>query len=197
MRLILVRHPKPNCEAGLCYGRLDLECNRDALEAAAARLKTLAGGCSIVACPARRAQSLARRLGADITLEPRLQELHFGDWEGRRWDDLGRESIQAWQRGLPGSAPPNGESLAAMASRCAHWLSSLDPRGPPVLAVTHAGPIRVIRALLSGEPLLTYFNESVPFAEPIAIEASSQMPLDFDENVKPDINRGGTEIAAP
>jgi len=170
MRLILVRHPKPNCESGLCYGRLDLECDSDALEAAAARLKTLALGCSIVTSPAKRAISLAQRLGADIALEPRLQELHFGDWEGRRWDNLGCEAVEMWQRNLPGSAPPNGESLAAMANRCAHWLSSLDSNGPPVLAVTHAGPIRVIRALLTGEPLLTYFAASVPFAEPLILE---------------------------
>ncbi len=170
MRLILVRHPKPNCESGLCYGRLDIECDSGAAETAAARLKTLAAGCSIVSSPAKRAQGLAQRLGAGIVLEPRLQELHFGDWEGRLWDDLGREPVEAWQRGLPGSAPPNGESLAAMASRCADWLGSLDPDGPPVLAVTHAGPIRVIRALLGGEPLLTYSGASVPFAEPIFLE---------------------------
>jgi broad specificity phosphatase PhoE len=38
-----------------------------------------------------------------------------------------------------------------------------------VLAITHAGPIRVIRALLGGEPLMAYFSVSVPFAEPLAI----------------------------
>ncbi len=57
-----------------------------------------------------------------------------------------------------------------MASRCEAWLSGLEPDGPPVLAITHAGPIRVIRALLGGEPLLTYFSAGIPFAEPIALE---------------------------
>ncbi len=171
MRLILVRHPKPHCESGLCYGRLDIECDPDALEAAAGSLKPLSAGCHIVTSPARRARSLAQSLSAGIAIEPRLQELDFGDWEGRRWDELGREPVEAWQRGLPDSAPPNGETLSAMASRCAGWLSSLEPDGAPVLAITHAGPIRVIRALLNRKPLLTYFSAAVPFAEPLALDA--------------------------
>ena len=69
-----------------------------------------------------------------------------------------------WRLGngaLPYAAPPGGETLSAMAARCAAWLASLDRRGQPVLAVTHAGPIRVIRALLGGEPLMAYFSVSV------------------------------------
>lgn len=170
MRLILVRHPKPRCEAGLCYGRLDLECEADALDAAAIRLAALAKGCRVVSSPARRTRELAERLGADAAaIEPRLQELHFGDWEGSRWQDLGRAAVEAWQGGLPNSAPPGGETLSAMAARCGDWLSSFDAGGTPVLAITHAGPIRVIRALLNGEPLLTYFAAAVPFAEPLAV----------------------------
>ncbi len=169
MRLILVRHPKPLCEPGLCYGRLDLECVADALDTAALRLAGLAEGCRIVTSPARRARDLAERLGA-AAVEPLLQELDFGDWEGRRWQDLGRETVEEWRRTLPDAAPPGGETLSAMAARCAEWLSSLDAADGAVLAVTHAGPIRVIRALLNGEPLLTYFAAPLPFAEPIAFE---------------------------
>ncbi len=173
MRLILVRHPKPNCEKGLCYGRLDLECEPAALDAAASRLKAIARGHRIVSSPSRRALALAARLGSAAAIEPWLQELHFGDWEGRCWQDLGRAAIEAWQRGLPDAAPPNGETLAAMGARCSEWLGALKPDGPPVFAVTHAGPIRVIRALLSGEPLLTYFSTAVPFAEPLTLRLSS------------------------
>lgn len=177
MRLILVRHPMPRCERGLCYGRLDVDCDADALDTAVIRLSALAETCRIVTSPARRAHELAKRLGADIAIEPRLQELHFGDWEGRLWQDLGREAIETWQRGLPQSPPPNGETLSEMAGRCAAWLASLEADGPPVMAVTHAGPIRVIRALLNREPLLTYFNVSAPFAEPLAVEAG-QYPVE-------------------
>ena len=120
--------------------------------------------------PAKRARDLAARLGTPLSVDDRLQELDFGDWEGRRWQDLGREAIDAWYRGLPDSAPPNGETLTVMAGRCASWLKSLQPSESPALAVTHAGPIRVMQAILRDEPLLTYFTAAVPFAEPIELQ---------------------------
>ncbi len=176
MRLILVRHPKPLCDPGLCYGRLDLACDAQALKRAALNLRHLAGGHRIVSSPARRAFDLAITLSPEAAPDPRLQELNFGDWEGLRWQDIGRGPLDEWRRGLPHSAPPNGESLAALAARCSDWLKAPEPGGPPVLAITHAGPIRVIRALLKGEPLLTYFETAVPFAEPLILESD----WDFD-----------------
>ena len=170
MRLILVRHPKPVCEKGICYGRLDLECEPQALSEAVLRLAELAASSRIFTSPAKRARNLAGRLSREAIVDDRLQELNFGDWEGRRWQDLGREAIDLWSQGLPDSAPPNGETLTAMAARCASWLKSLQASEGPVLAVTHAGPIRVIRAMLEGKEILTHFAVPVPFAEPIALQ---------------------------
>ena len=170
MRLILLRHPKPLCEKGICYGRLDLECEPQALSEAVSRLRKLAFTSPTFTSPARRARDLAARLSTQPIVDDRLQELNFGDWEGRRWRDLEREAIDAWDQGLPDSAPPNGETLTAMADRCASWLKSLQPSESPVRAVTHAGPIRVIKAMLNGEPLLTYFTTTIPFAQPIELQ---------------------------
>jgi alpha-ribazole phosphatase len=170
MRLILVRHPKPLCEKGICYGRLDLECESHALSEAVLRLGKFASVSLVFTSPAKRARDLAVQLSTQTIVDDRLQELDFGDWEGRHWQDLGREAIDAWSQGLPHSSPPNGETLTAMAVRCGSWLKSLQPRENSVLAVTHAGPIRVIKAMLSGEPLLTHFTDAIPFAEPIELQ---------------------------
>lgn len=170
MRLILIRHPKPRCESGVCYGRLDLDCEPDALEDAARRLQGLVSGARVFTSPLRRARDLAVRLSTRPIVDARLQELDFGDWEGRRWLDLGREAVDAWLNGLPESAPPNGETLSAMAARCESWLRSLSGEEHPILAVTHAGPIRVMQAILKCEPLLTYFGAAIPYAEPVELE---------------------------
>ena len=173
MRLILVRHPKPLCEKGICYGRLDLECEPEALLEAVQKLAILAPASHT--SPARRARELATRLGPQLIVDDRLQELDFGDWEGRRWQDLGREAIDAWHRGLPDSAPPNGETLTAMAERCASWLKSLQPSESPILAITHAGPIRIVRAILEDTEIVASFAAPVPFATPIELQFPAQI----------------------
>ena len=109
----------------------------------------------------------------------RLSMIAFRNWtsaigRGSAGRILGREAIDAWHRGLPDLAPPNGETLTAMAARCASWLKSLQPSESPVLAITDAGPIRVMMAILRDEPLLTYFTAAAPFAEPI--ESASPRP---------------------
>ena len=80
---------------------LDLDCEPQALEAAATSLTGYAVGCRIVTSPACRALKLAKRLGASFAIEPLLRELDFGDWEGRLWNDIGRNAVETWQRGLP------------------------------------------------------------------------------------------------
>jgi alpha-ribazole phosphatase len=172
MRLILVRHPRPLCEPGICYGRLDLECDTHALNEAANSLGELARSARVFTSPAQRALALATRLSAGAVVDVRLQELDFGDWEGRKWDDIGQQAIKTWEDGFPDSAPPKGEALSAMAARCADWVASLEPAGPSIIAVTHAGPIRLVRAILGAKPLLTYFSEAVPYGEAIVLEAS-------------------------
>jgi alpha-ribazole phosphatase len=170
MRLILVRHPRPLHEPGICYGRLDLKCDPEALSEAADGLSQMARGARVFTSPAQRALALAARLSDNPAVDARLQELDFGDWEGRKWDEIGQQAIETWEDGLPDSAPPNGEALSAMAARCADWVASLEPDERPVIAITHAGPIRLIRAILRAEPLLTYFSEAVPYGEAITLE---------------------------
>ena len=172
MRLILVRHPKPRCEPGLCYGRLDLECEAQALETAVSRLRDLAAAACVFSSPARRAFDLASRLDPGATADPRLQELDFGDWEGRRWQDSGPRShrcMAARPAGFLaaewGNADRDGGAMRGLAR-------DLEGGERPILAITHAGPIRLIRATIEGEPLLTYFTAAVPFAEPIELRLS-------------------------
>lgn len=170
MRLILVRHPKPLCEPGLCYGGLDLECEPGDLERAVRHIAELANGMRLVSSPLRRAHDLAKRLAPNVVLEPRLRELHFGVWEGQRWGDIGREAIENWRTGLPDAAPPQGESLTSLAERCTGWLAEIRAQKTDVLAVTHAGPIRVLRAIVRREPILTYFNKPIAYGSALELQ---------------------------
>ncbi|MBJ7534952.1 histidine phosphatase family protein [Rhodomicrobium vannielii ATCC 17100] len=186
MRLILARHPKPVVEAGVCYGRLDLDCDAREVDAALARLMPHASDAVVYTSPARRCRDLSLRLNPVARIEPRLQELDFGAWEGVRWDAIAQSDFDAWANGLPNTTPPGGEALAAMAARLSDWLADMSRDhaaaerepfnesggrpAPAVLAITHAGPIRVLRALAEGLPLLTHFAQPVPYGEAIALD---------------------------
>jgi alpha-ribazole phosphatase len=187
MRLILARHPKPVVEAGVCYGRLALHCDAHEVDAAAARLMPHASGALVCTSPARRCLDLALRVDPAARIDPRLQELDFGAWEGVRWDTIAQPDFDAWANGLPDTAPPGGEALTAMAARLSDWLADMSAgsasaggetsgenggHSNTVLAITHAGAIRVLRAIVEGVPLLTHFAQPVAYGEAIALDVA-------------------------
>ncbi len=116
----------------------------------------------IIASPLRRcaefghALSLSRSIPCDI--EPRVAEMHFGNWEGRRAADLTRENPEALTRFWQSPTrypPPNSEPLADFSVRVLEaWNDVVDiHRGRRILLVTHGGVIRVMLCHLLGQPL--------------------------------------------
>lgn len=168
MDLILIRHPAPAIDAGVCYGKTDVPLAGDAAESVrliVARLAALS-----VPLPQRFATSplqrcadvahrLARHFDCACGTDPRLQEIDFGQWEGQRWDAIDRAALDAWAADLRHARMHGGESVAQFEARVDAWLGPW--REPAVagasnmLAVTHAGVMRMIAALLLGEALET------------------------------------------
>lgn len=148
MQVFLIRHPRPLVEPGLCYGRLDVDCD-DPLPVAA-RLQ-LPPGTTIFSSRLRRARRLAEALAVparvEIQLDARLAEIDFGDWEGRRWDDIDRNAIDDWAADVLDFTPPGGESVADLQRRVIDFADEIKATfsGASVALITHAG---VIRALL-------------------------------------------------
>ena len=149
MRLYLIRHPKPQIEAGVCYGRLDCP-TEDVLASAARLLAELPPGLPLWSSPLRRCLDLARALHAQPIIDERLAEIHFGDWEGCRWDDIPRAEIDAWAADVGGYVPPGGESPCDLQRRALDFVASLDV--PEAVIVTHAGVIRTLLAHWQGLP---------------------------------------------
>jgi broad specificity phosphatase PhoE len=79
--------------------------------------------------------------------EPRLRELHFGDWEGLTFAEV-QHSAQG--------VPPGGETLAELAARLRSFLDDLVLRHrdyeQTVLLVAHRGSFRVLLCLALGLP---------------------------------------------
>jgi broad specificity phosphatase PhoE len=162
-RLVLVRHGVAEGAGERCVGRLAdpglTAEGRDQAAAAAARLGREFD--LVVASPARRARETAAARGLPVTPDERLAERSFGEWEGRPWAELWptvpaevRSETAAWAA----FTPPGGEPIAEVAARVAACVRELTATpGRRVLAVTHAGPLRLAVGLaldLPGERAL-------------------------------------------
>ncbi len=118
----------------------------DELAFAALRAK-LPTGAAAFASPSTRTIETATALGLRPVAEPNFREQNFGDWTGRRHDDLARESGAAYRdfwRAPANSRPPGGESFAEQVVRVRDGLAALPPGD--VILVVHSGTIRAALA---------------------------------------------------
>ena len=156
-RLWLLRHAEPLIAPGVCYGQLDVPADPSAtLQAALGFASRMPGSAIVRYSPLQRCEQLAQALQApeaNLAADTRLQEMHFGAWEGRTWSDIGKAAVDAWTQDFFMHAPGNGESLCAMLQRVKAALlqswqydSQLGQRD--VVWVTHAGVARCVQWLL-------------------------------------------------
>ncbi|OLU17453.1 alpha-ribazole phosphatase [Pseudomonas sp. PA1(2017)] len=124
---------------------------------------------------ARFAEELAAARGLPLQLEPGLQELHFGEWEGRTAaqlmetdaDDLGRFWADPYA-----FTPPGGESLPAFETRVLDALQRLHPeyRERQLLVVTHGGVMRLLLARARGLPREQLLQVSVAHGQRVHLQ---------------------------
>lgn len=142
MQVFLIRHSRPQITEGVCYGQLDVPADDIAATTAVLREK-IPPGLPVISSPLRRCRALAEALHPAPRFEPRLMEMHFGAWEGRAWDAIPREALDAWAADLLHYAPPGGESAAMLQARCVAGLDALAAEGlGACVVVTHAGVMR-------------------------------------------------------
>lgn len=156
MELHLIRHPRPEVAAGVCYGQLDVGLAEPAATVAERLRPLLPARYELHTSPLRRTRALAEALSesaGEVRCDARLAEIHFGAWEGRRFDDIG-PAIDDWAADPMGFHAPGGESATEMAARVHAWLAELIARQPdlPQVVVGHGGPLRAIAGHLLGLP---------------------------------------------
>lgn len=176
-RLWLVRHAAPLVAPGTCYGALDVPADAQATRATAERLATvLPSRARVTHSTLQRCELLALELQAlrpylASTPDARLREMNFGRWEGKTWDAIGKNDIDAWVAGFATHAPGGGESLAHMLRRVAAALQTAqtwhtEQSVEDVVWITHAGVARCVAWLqLRGDNALPR-SEDWPVAAP-------------------------------
>jgi alpha-ribazole phosphatase len=152
VRLWLIRHAPVAGLAGVIHGDDAPADTSDTATIAAlrAKLPTRAVG---FASPSVRTLETAAALGLRPINEAKFREQDFGDWTGRRHDDLARELGAAYHdfwRAPADSKPPGGESFAEQIDRVREGFGKLPP--DDVILVVHSGTVRAALAIALNLP---------------------------------------------
>lgn len=161
--ILLIRHAA-HVELGkvLSGRRRDVSLSREGLEQAeiVADLLGVEPLAAVYSSPRERAFYTARAIAeqhevrAEIADE--LDEVDFGDWTGRSFDDLEGDPVwDDWNAARATARPPGGESMAEAVSRAVAGLEELasEHRDQSIAAVSHCDIIRGVIAHYLGLPL--------------------------------------------
>lgn len=156
--VLLVRHAQTAWTRERRYqGHRDLPLSSEGIDEAArlaARMSDLEIG-AVISSPLSRAFQTAQIIADELGLgqpevDPRLMEVAYGDWEGLTQQEIAEcwpDQLREWKN-APGSFRfPGGENLEAVGRRLYDFLGEqcarFDEDPTPIVAVTHAGPIRL------------------------------------------------------
>ena len=129
-----------------------------------------------VASPLKRTCETMELIRAEMGLlplgyhtEPRLMEVHFGDWQGFTYEELEEKQPgctaarfqDKWGFVAPGQG---GESYRMLLDRVKPWLDAIEK---PTVCVTHGGVIRILFRLV----------EDLPVADVAAMEITQEKVL--------------------
>ncbi len=157
MKLILVRHTKVVVPQGICYGQTDVEL-ASSYERERSIIISLLGEDSFIniySSPLKRCLVLANNIapsGIEVMQDKRLQELDFGEWEMRSWDDISdSKHASLWFDDFLNVACPGGESYKGLLRRVEDFIHDLKKEyvDGKVLIVTHGGVVRAFHAILN------------------------------------------------
>lgn len=163
--IFLIRHPKPDISPGICYGSSDIQPQAAALQATFLWLdKFLPAPARLISSQLARCGQLASLLSANLTrtceFDGRLAERSCGEWELQHWDNVARIEIDAWAADFIDYCAPGAESIRQMQARVlAAWADYTRPAHQPypdqqaLVLISHAGPIQVLLAHLTGVEL--------------------------------------------
>ncbi|KDN56208.1 alpha-ribazole phosphatase [Flavobacterium seoulense] len=172
MEVYLVRHTETVCEKGICYGQSDVSLKESFLEQFELIKSQIPSDAVVFSSPLSRCTLLANYLSSSVSIDSRLMEMNFGDWEMKKWDEIPEVDFTPWMTDFVNVAVPNGESFITLHHRVIDFLATLASanHSKKIVIVTHAGVIRSILCHQSGLSLKEAFQNKVDFGDVIKIE---------------------------
>lgn len=199
MELYIWRHPKPLHAVGVCLGQTDMGVDKRKLRRLANQIQRFARRHNlpkvIWVSPLQRSLGVGERLekrGFRCEVTPALAELNFGDWDGKPWQHIAKQDIDAWCDDFAHYAPGGGESVQQLFARVALWLNQQrlnqqclnqqdeQSANSPLLAVGHAGWINAATLLTNQLALPSNaadWPRPVAYRKRCALTISAALPL--------------------
>lgn len=168
MEIYLIRHTTPAIEKGICYGQSDLDVATTFEDEANTILKTVCfdNETIVYSSPLKRCTKLASKFTSEISLDKRLMELNFGDWELLKWDELPEPAGSMWMNNFVTASTPNGEAYIDLAKRANEVFTEItSTSAKKIIITTHAGVIRSILSKLSNVHLKDSFDIKVEYGQ--------------------------------
>jgi len=164
-KLYLVRHGETDWNIkNKIQGQTDIELNEKGRQQASELAEKIAGEDyrigSIYTSLKKRAYETAHIIGDKLGMEPKVQpgleEICMGKWEGYRWKqvrELFPQEYQAWHSNRRYQVPPEGESYQQLLDRLLPALNGIveERQGNP-LVVTHSAVIMTLLSYLNDTP---------------------------------------------
>ncbi|HZE84251.1 MAG TPA: alpha-ribazole phosphatase family protein [Puia sp.] len=163
MEIYLIRHTTPAVAKGTCYGQTDLDITDSFFDEAAIISKILPQSIQAVhSSPLQRCHRLAAHLfpSHSIVLHDELMEIHCGQWEMRKWDELPEEETGPLMKDFVNTRFPGGENYQELHERVNRRFELIRSGADDdaIVIVAHGGVIRSILSAISGTALIDSFS---------------------------------------
>lgn len=173
MIIHLIRHTTPDIEKGICYGSADINlANSFEIERNVILSKLKDNYDAVFTSPLSRCKKLSKFIHSEThSIDDRIKEYDFGDWELKPWSEINDEKAQYWMDNYISSPAPNGDSLISMKNRVDDfWQEITQLNLSRIAIVTHAGVIRLIHGLILETPLTHLFRLQLNYGAVIEIQ---------------------------
>jgi alpha-ribazole phosphatase len=161
MEIYLIRHTTPAVDKGVCYGQSDLDVTESfAAEADLIRPHLPSALHRVHSSPLQRCSKLAHYLFPQYEHQYHddLMEIHCGEWELQRWDDIPAADITPWMDDFVNVVIPGGESYTELYQRVVARFAQIAEGSGSAAVVAHGGVIRSILAHVTGTALADSFD---------------------------------------
>ena len=153
MQVVMMRHTSVDVPQGICYGQTDVPIKPSFEEEAEIVKQNLAGHSfdAVYTSPLSRCVKLATYCGyPDAQYDNRLKEMHMGDWEMRKFDEITDPQLQEWYNDYLNVPTLNGESYHDLLARVSSFFNEIKDSGHKKIAIFAHGGILICSQVYAG-----------------------------------------------